>query len=88
MWHIKLLHFSTSIIAVTPFVILTLLTEGVVAQIAFYISVAVSSLSLILFVKDSFLLFNTQRFSIFHWILYLCALEFFPLSLLLAPIVR
>ena len=88
MWHIKLLHFSTSIIAVTPFVILTLLTEGVVAQIAFYISAAVSSLSLILFVKDSFLLFNTQRFSIFHWILYLCALEFFPLSLLLAPIVR
>jgi hypothetical protein len=88
MWHIKLLHFSTSIIVVTPFVILALLTEGVVALVAFYISAAVSSVSLVLFVKDSFLLFNTQRFSIFHWILYLCALEFFPLSLLLAPIVR
>lgn len=88
MWHLKLLHFSTAIIVVTPFVILALLTEGVVAIIAFYISVAVSSVALVLFVKDSFLLFNTQRFSIFHWILYLCALEFFPLSLLLAPIVR
>ena len=88
MWHLKLLHFSTAIIVVTPFVILALLTEGLVAIIAFYISVAVSSVALVLFVKDSFLLFNTQRFSIFHWILYLCALEFFPLSLLLAPIVR
>ena len=88
MWHIKLLHFSVAILVVTPFAILALLTDGVLALIAFYISVAVSSVSLVLFVKDSFLFFNTQRFSIFHWILYLCALEFFPLSLLLAPMVR
>ena len=88
MWHIKLLHFSVAILVVTPFAILALLTDGVLAVIAFYISVAVSSVSLVLFVKDSFLFFNTQRFSIFHWILYLCALEFFPLSLLFAPIVR
>jgi hypothetical protein len=88
MWHIKLLHFSVAILVVTPFAILALLTDGVLAVIAFYISVAVSSVSLVLFVKDSFLFFNTQRFSIFHWILYLCALEIFPLSLLLAPIVR
>jgi hypothetical protein len=88
MWHIKLLHFSVAILVVTPFAILALLTDGVLAVIAFYISVAVSSVSLVLFVKDSFLFFNTQRFSIFHWILYLCALEIFPLSLLLAPMVR
>ena len=88
IWHIKLLHFSTTIIVLSPMLILALLTEGLVAKIALYTSVAVCSIALVLFIKDTFLLFRTQRFSIFHWILYLCALEIFPLSLLLAPIVR
>ncbi|MBQ5352799.1 MAG: DUF4271 domain-containing protein, partial [Alistipes sp.] len=44
--------------------------------------------ALILFVKETFLFFVSQKISILHWILYLCALEIFPLSLLLAPILR
>ena len=88
IWHTKLLYFSWVMVLLAPLLILVLLTEGLVAQIALYLSVAVCSLSLILFIKETFLLFRTQRFSIFHWILYLCALEIFPLSLLLAPILR
>ena len=88
LWHIKLLYFSTTIILLTPLLILALLTEGLIAQIALYGSVAVCSISLILFIKETFLLFRAQRFSIFHWILYLCALEIFPVSLLLAPVLR
>ena len=88
IWHIKLLHFSLVIILLAPLLILVLLTEGITAEIALYTSVAICSLTLISFIKETFLLFRAQRFSIFHWILYLCALEFFPLSLLLAPIVR
>ena len=88
IWHLKLLHFSATITVLTPLLILTLLTEGLVTKIALFTSVAVCSISLILFVKESFFLFRTQRFSIFHWILYLCALEIFPLSLLMAPILR
>ncbi len=88
IWHTKLLHFSTIIIVLSPMLILAMLTEGTVAKIALYTSVAVCLISLILFVKETFLLFRAQRFSIFHWILYLCALEIFPLSLLLAPILR
>ncbi|MBO4935420.1 MAG: DUF4271 domain-containing protein [Alistipes sp.] len=88
IWHIKLLHFSLAIILLSPLLILALLTEGRVAQIALFTSVAVCSVTLILFVKETFSLFRAQRFSIFHWILYLCALEIFPLSLLLAPILR
>ena len=88
IWHIKLQYFNLVIILLAPMLILVLLTESLVAQIAFYISVAICSLSLILFIKETFLLFRAQRFSIFHWILYLCALELFPLSLLLAPIAR
>lgn len=88
IWHTKLLHFSIVVIVLSPMLILTLLTEGLVAQIALCTSVAICLISLILFIKETFLLFRAQRFSIFHWILYLCALEIFPLSLLLAPILR
>ena len=88
IWHVKLLLFSTTIILLSPPLILTLLTEGTTTQIALYCSVAVCLISLILFIKETFLLFQAQRFSIFHWILYLCALEIFPISLLVAPILR
>ena len=88
IWHIKLLYFCVIIIVLSPLLILALLTEGLVTIIALYISVAICLVSLILFIKETFLLFRAQRFSIFHWILYLCALEIFPLSLLLAPILR
>lgn len=88
IWSVKLLYFSIAVALLSPMIILTLLTEHTTAHIALSISVAVCLLSLILFIKETFLLFRTQRFSIFHWFLYLCALELFPLSLLLAPIAR
>ena len=88
IWHLKLLHFSTTITVLAPLLVLILLSDGLVAKISLYISVSLCFISLILFIKESFLLFRTQRFSIFHWILYLCALEIFPLSLLAAPIMR
>ena len=88
IWQTKLLHFSLVIVLLSPLLILSLLTEGTITRIALNLSVAICLLSLILFIKETFLLFRAQRFSIFHWILYLCALEIFPLSLLLAPIAR
>ena len=88
IWQMKMAHFSIIILLLSPMIILTLLTGDSVAQIALYVSATICLISLILFIKDTFLLFRSQRFSIFHWILYLCALEIFPLSLLLAPILR
>ncbi|MBO7219729.1 MAG: DUF4271 domain-containing protein [Alistipes sp.] len=88
IWHIKLLHFSLVIILLSPFLLFALLTDGTSATVALYISVAICSVLFIFFLKETFSLFRAQRFSIFHWILYLCALELLPLSLLLAPIVR
>ena len=88
IWHIKLLHFSCVILLTAPSLLIMLLNSGFVAEIALYISVTISSISLFLFIKETFLLFRAQRVSIFHWFLYLCTLEIFPLSLLLAPILR
>ena len=88
LWHSKTLHFSATVLLISPMLILSLLTDGETAKVALFISATVCSISLILFVKETFLLFRAQRFSIFHWILYLCALEIFPLTLLVAPIAR
>lgn len=88
IWHIKLLHFSCVILLTSPLLLVMLLSSGVIARIAFYASVAICFISLFLFIKETFLLFRTQRVSIFHWFLYLCTLEISPLSLLLAPLVR
>ncbi len=88
IWHSKMLYFCATLVLISPMLILILLGDGLSARIALFTSAAICSISLILFIKDSFLLFRAQRFSIFHWILYLCALEIFPLSLLLAPIAR
>ena len=88
IWHLKMLHFATTTTILTPLLILILLTDGMMAKISVYTAIFLCIISLILFIKESFLLFRSQRFSIFHWILYLCALEIFPLSLLIAPIVR
>ena len=88
IWNLKMLHFAATITIVAPLLVLMLLAEGLVVKISLYTSGSLCFISLVLFIKESFFLFRAQRFSIFHWILYLCALEIFPLSLLMAPIVR
>ena len=86
--HTKLLHFSAVVTVITPPLLLVLLTQGTGAIVAGGAVVLLCFISVIIFAKVTFSLFISHRFSLFHWILYLCALEFFPLSLLLAPILR
>lgn len=92
MWqtltHTKLLHFSAIITLITPPMLLALLTQGTGAVVACWVAFALCFISLIIFVKEVFSLFILHKFSLFHCILYLCTLELFPLSLLLAPILR
>jgi hypothetical protein len=85
---LKSLYLAVAFVAAIPFCILFLLwqsTPPLVAILGAGISCAVA---LILFVKETFLFFVGQKISILHWILYLCALEIFPVSLILAPILR
>ena len=88
LWQIKMLHFSCATILVAPILLIVLLNDGWAVSVALYCSFAVCSITLFFFLKETFFLFRTQKVSIFHWILYLCALEILPLSLLVAPIAR
>lgn len=88
IWQLKMLHFSCATIVVAPILLIVLLNEGWAVSAALYCSFAVCSITLFFFLKETFFLFRSQKVSIFHWILYLCALEILPLSLLVAPIAR
>ena len=85
---LKLRHFSAAATAMLPVAMFCIFSASGAAQTCFYLLAVQCSVSAILFVKETFSLFISQRVSILYWILYLCTLEIFPVSLLLAPILR
>lgn len=85
---LKLRHFSAVVAVVLPVGMLFLFATPGVARACFYVMAIQCSVSAILFAKETFSLFISQRVSILYWILYLCTLEIFPVSLLLAPLMR
>ncbi len=53
-----------------------------------YVILAETAIVLFLFLKESSALFAVKKVSIFHWFLYLCIVESFPVSLLCLLIAR
>lgn len=86
--HLKLLHLAVTFATILPFGVLFLLGDERAANICFWVMAAECLISLIIFVKETFLFFVAQKISILHWILYLCALEILPVSLMVAPLLR
>lgn len=84
----KLLYMAVGFVTVIPFGLLFLLSPVTPATMGLIGAIICISIATIIFIKESFLFFVSQKISILHWILYLCALEIFPLSLFLAPILR
>ena len=86
--HFKLMHFALMMVILLPLVILSMITTHGVATTALWVIAVICILGIVIFIKETFILFQAQRISIFHWFLYLCTLELMPLSLIIAPIVR
>lgn len=86
--HTKLMNMCVGIAAILPVGLVFLLSPDPLARTAFSIMAIECLILLIIFVKETFLLFVSEKISILHWILYLCALEIFPASLMLAPLLR
>ncbi len=85
---VKSRHFATAIALLFPFVAVALQASPGSAGGWLWTAAAICSILVLLFVKETFSLFRAQKVSILHWILYLCAVEAFPISLLLAPMLR
>lgn len=84
----KLLYMAVAFVVTIPFGVMFLLCSHTMATIGFWGMILCGTIWIIIFVKETFLFFVSQKISILHWILYLCALEIFPTSLILAPILR
>lgn len=85
---IRSIYFRLATVVLTPVLLLWVLSpagrgvvfEAVIALQVIFIAVA--------FLRETFLLFISKKLSIYHWFLYLCTVEAFPLSLVCLLAVR
>ena len=85
---IKRLCYRMCTVALTPVLLLWVLCPPSGAM-AFGTIIAVLLAAIIAtFLRETFLLFISKKLSIYHWILYLCTVEAFPLSLVCLVAVR
>ena len=85
---LKSIYLAVGFVVIIPFGILFLLSASIPSAIGLWGAIFCTIITLILFVKETFFFFVSQKISILHWFLYLCALEIFPASLILAPFLR
>lgn len=79
---LKFNYFSLGSILLCPLILLYLLTPSGTGHGILYCIWGVLGIVVFLYLKDSFTLFLSKKIPILHWILYLCAVEIFPLSLI------
>lgn len=85
---LKRIYFALTVLIAAPVVFLLILAPRSDATFWNYLLIAESVIAVILYLKESLHLFISKNFSIFHWFLYLCGVELFPLSLIWLLVVR
>ena len=79
--HFKVLFFGLITVAAMPTALLLALCPPGEGRFWLYATLALAGTVAMLFLKESFTLFLAKKVSTLHWILYLCAVECFPISL-------
>ena len=85
---LKRTFFALAAVITTPVLLLFVLCPEDSGKIWIHIALAEVSLTALLYIKESLNLFLSKNFSILHWFLYLCTVEFFPISLIWLLITR
>lgn len=85
---LKRTFFALLTLIATPFFALWLLNPPGEGEGWFGVIIIEFAITLFLYLQESLLLFISKKISILHWILYLCAVEIFPISLLILLAVR
>ena len=86
--YMKRAGFSLAAIAMSPILLLGILSSSRVTDMWNIILILECAVLVLLFIKETLAFFIDKKIPIFHWILYLCAVEAFPLSLIWALTVR
>jgi len=86
--YVKRACFAVSTTVATPVFILAALSVGRSAEVWFLTLAGICTVLALLFTKETLALFLVKKIPFLHWILYLCTVEAFPLTLICASIAR
>ena len=85
---VRSIYFRLTTVVLTPLLLLCALDAGSGSR-TFEIAILLGGLFIaVAFLRETFLLFIAKKLSIYHWILYLCTVEVFPVSLICLLAVR
>lgn len=85
---LKRTYFSLAVIVTSPALLLFALCPRGTGEVWFYVIAVELFVTAILYLKETFTLFISKKISLLHWILYLCTVEIFPISLLWLLVAR
>ena len=85
---LRTLYFAAVTVLAAPTLLLLALCPPHTGKLWFALIVIELSVTLFLYIKETLILFLSKKVSILHWILYLCSVELFPVSLLWLLAVR
>lgn len=85
---LRKLYFSTAVVLVSPALLLLTLSPSYTSALWFSLIVVALAVTLFLYLRETLTLFLAKKVSFVHWILYLCGIELFPVSLLWQLAVR
>lgn len=86
--YMKRAGFSLAAIAISPVFLLGVLSSEKITDAWNILLIVECALLVLLFIKETLAFFIDKKIPIFHWILYLCTVEAFPLSLIWALTMR
>ena len=88
LMRIRLIYFVMAVVMVAPILLISQMDMGDSAQTWLKIGYIAALLAFVLFIRESIAFFISKKVSILHWILYLCAVEILPFTLLWQVVIR
>ena len=85
---IRLIYFVLATVIVLPPVLMWQMNGGTGGEVWLRVACLAAAVAVVMYVRESVTLFNSKKISILHWILYLCIVEVFPVSLLWLLVAR
>ena len=85
---IRLIYFVMAVVMVAPILLVAQMNEGISFHAWLNIGYIGALLAFVLFIRESIAFFISKKVSILHWILYLCAVEILPFTLLWQGVIR
>ena len=88
LFRIRLVYFVLGVVLAAPIFLTAMIGRGDSSQVWMNLGLATVAATILLYARESIELFISKKVSILHWILYLCAVEILPFTLVWQIITR